>query len=215
MGIIVDLIIVAIILLFIFIGYKKGLTGSLIKLLSFIIAVAVAFFLYKPVAKTVTENTVIDDNIRTTLRATLGVEEKNDTKDVKEENVPSTIMDNINKEIENATDEVKNNVIENTTTTIVNVGSAIVIFLVVRILLVLISLFAKILTDLPVIKQVDKLGGLAYGAIEGIIIVYAILAIISLTSVIWANNIVVTSIAKSSLGETLYNNNIILNLLFK
>lgn len=215
MGIIVDLIIVAIILLFIFIGYKKGLTGSLIKLLSFIIAVAVAFILYKPVAKTVIENTVIDDNIRTTLRATLGVEEKNDTKDVKEENVPSTIMDNINKEIENATDEVKNNVIENTTTTIVNIGSAIVIFLVVRILLVLISLFAKILTDLPVIKQVDKLGGLAYGAIEGIIIVYAILAIISLTSVIWANNIVVTSIAKSSLGETLYNNNVILNLLFK
>ena len=132
-----------------------------------------------------------------------------------EENVPSTIMDNINKEIENATDEVKANVIDNTTITIVNIGSGIVIFLAVRVILVIISLFAKILTDLPVIKQVDKLGGLAYGAIEGIVIVYAVLAVISLTSVIWANNAVVTAIAKSSLGEMLYNNNIILNLLFK
>ena len=132
-----------------------------------------------------------------------------------EENVPSTIMDNINKEIENATDEVKANVIDHTTITIVNIGSGIVIFLAVRVILVLISLFAKILTDLPVIKQVDKLGGLAYGAIEGIVIVYAVLAVISLTSVIWANNAVVTAIAKSSLGEMLYNNNIILNLLFK
>ena len=212
MGIIVDLIIIAVVLLFIFLGYKKGLTGSLIKLLSFIIAIVVAFVLYKPVANAVIENTVIDDNIRTTLSATLGVEDK--TENTKE-NLPSTIMDNINKEIENATDEVKANVIDNTTITIVNIGSGIVIFLAVRVILVLISLFAKILTDLPVIKQVDKLGGLAYGAIEGIVIVYAVLAVISLTSVIWANNAVVTAIAKSSLGEMLYNNNIILNLLFK
>ena len=48
MGIIVDLIIIAVVLLFIFLGYKKGLTGSLIKLLSFIIAIVVAFVLYKP-----------------------------------------------------------------------------------------------------------------------------------------------------------------------
>lgn len=212
MGIIVDLIIIAVVLLFIFLGYKKGLTGSLIKLLSFIIAIVVAFVLYKPVANAVIENTVIDDNIRTTLKATLGVEDKTENT---EENVPSTIMDNINKEIENATDEVKANVIDHTTITIVNIGSGIVIFLAVRVILVLISLFAKILTDLPVIKQVDKLGGLAYGTIEGIVIVYAVLAVISLTSVIWANNAVVTAIAKSSLGEMLYNNNIILNLLFK
>lgn len=212
MGIIVDLIIIAVVLLFIFLGYKKGLTGSLIKLLSFIIAIVVAFVLYKPVANAVIENTVIDDNIRTTLSATLGVENKTENT---EENVPSTIMDNINKEIENATDEVKASVIDHTTITIVNIGSGIVIFLAVRVILVLISLFAKILTDLPVIKQVDKLGGLAYGAIEGIFIVYAVLAVISLTSVIWANNAVVTAIAKSSLGEMLYNNNIILNLLFK
>ena len=212
MGIIVDLIIIAVVLLFIFLGYKKGLTGSLIKLLSFIIAIVVAFVLYKPVANAVIENTVIDDNIRTTLSATLGVEDKTENT---EENVSSTIMDNINKEIENATDEVKANVIDHTTITIVNIGSGIVIFLAVRVILVLISLFAKILTDLPVIKQVDKLGGLAYGAIEGIVIVYAVLAVISLTSVIWANNAVVTAIAKSSLGEMLYNNNIILNLLFK
>ena len=212
MGIIVDLIIIAVVLLFIFLGYKKGLTGSLIKLLSFIIAIVVAFVLYKPVANAVIENTVIDDNIRTTLSATLGVKDK--TENTKE-NVPSTIMNNINKEIENATDEVKANVIDHTTITIVNIGSGIVIFLAVRVILVIISLFAKILTDLPVIKQVDKLGGLAYGAIEGIVIVYAVLAVISLTSVIWANNAVVTAIAKSSLGEMQYNNNIILNLLFK
>lgn len=214
MGIVVDLIIVAVMLLFIFLGYKKGLTGSLIKLLSFIIAIVLAVILYKPVGNAVIENTTIDENIRTSLNATFGVQE-NKQEEKNEENVPSSIMNNINKEIENATDEVKTNVIDETTKTVVYVGSAIVIFLAVKVVLLIVSLFTSQITKLPVIRQVDKIGGLAYGAIEGIVIVYAILAVISLTSVIWANNAVVMAIGKSTLGEMLYNNNIILNLLFK
>lgn len=214
MGIVVDLIIVAVMLLFIFLGYKKGLTGSLIKLLSFVIAIVLAVILYKPVGNVVIENTTIDDNIRTSLNETFGVQE-NKQKEKNEENVPSSIMNNINKEIENATDEVKTNVIDETTKTVVYVGSAIVIFLAVKVVLLIVSLFTSQITKLPIIRQVDKIGGLAYGAIEGIVIVYAILAVISLTSVIWANNAVVMAIGKSTLGEMLYNNNIILNLLFK
>lgn len=214
MGIVVDLIIVAVMLLFIFLGYKKGLTGSLIKLLSFVIAIVLAVILYKPVGNVVIENTTIDDNIRTSLNETFGVQE-NKQKEKKEENVPSSIMNNINKEIENATDEVKTNVIDETTKTVVYVGSAIVIFLAVKVVLLIVSLFTSQITKLPIIRQVDKIGGLAYGAIEGVVIVYAILAVISLTSVIWANNAVVMAIGKSTLGEMLYNNNIILNLLFK
>ena len=214
MGIVVDLIIVALMLLFIFLGYKKGLTGSLIKLLSFVIAIVLAVILYKPVGNVVIENTTIDDNIRTSLNETFGVQE-NKQEEKNEENVPSSIMNNINKEIENATDEVKTNVIDETTKTVVYVGSAIVIFLAVKVVLLIVSLFTSQITKLPIIRQVDKIGGLAYGAIEGVVIVYAILAVISLTSVIWANNAVVMAIGKSTLGEMLYNNNIILNLLFK
>lgn len=214
MGIVVDLIIVAVMLLFIFLGYKKGLTGSLIKLLSFVIAIVLAVILYKPVGNVVIENTTIDDNIRTSLNETFGVQE-NKQEEKNEENVPSSIMNNINKEIENATDEVKTNVIDETTKTLVYVESAIVIFLAVKVVLLIVSLFTSQITKLPIIRQVDKIGGLAYGAIEGVVIVYAILAVISLTSVIWANNAVVMAIGKSTLGEMLYNNNIILNLLFK
>lgn len=214
MGIVVDLIIVAVMLLFIFLGYKKGLTGSLIKLLSFVIAIVLAVILYKPVGNVVIENTTIDDNIRTSLNETFGVQE-NKQEEKNEENVPSSIMNNINKEIENATDEVKTNVIDETTKTVVYVGSAIVIFLAVKVVLLIVSLFTSQITKFPIIRQVDKIGGLAYGAIEGVVIVYAILAVISLTSVIWANNAVVMAIGKSTLGEMLYNNNIILNLLFK
>ena len=213
MGIIVDLIIIATVLLFVFIGYKKGLTGSLIKLLSFIIAVALAFMLYKPVANMIIENTEIDDNIKATITRTFNKEDSN--KNDEEKSEPSNIMENVSKEIENATNEVKTTMIEETTKTIINVASAIVIYIAVRIILLIVSLFAKQITKLPRLKQVDEIGGIAYGAVEGIVIVYIVLSIISLTSVIWSDNIALTAITKSTLGNMLYNNNIILNLLFK
>lgn len=213
MGIIVDLIIIAIVLLFVFIGYKKGLTGSLIKLLSFVIAVALAFMLYKPVANAIIENTEIDDNIKEAITRTFNQEDNNEKEE--EKNIPLTMVENINNEIENATNEVKTTIIEETTKTIINVASAIVIYIIVRIILLIISLFASQITKLPLIKQADEIGGIVYGAVEGIVIVYIALSIISLISVIWVDNIAVTAITKSVLGNMLYNNNIILKLLFK
>lgn len=213
MGIIVDLIIIAIVLLFVFIGYKKGLTGSLIKLLSFVIAVALAFMLYKPVANAIIENTEIDDNIKEAITRTFNQEDNNEKEG--EKNTPLTMVENINNEIENATNEVKTTIIEETTKTIINVASAIVIYIIVRIILLIVSLFASQITKLPLIKQADEIGGIVYGAVEGIIIVYIILSVISLISVIWTDSIAVTAITKSVLGNMLYNNNIILKLLFK
>lgn len=213
MGIIVDLIIIAIVLLFVFIGYKKGLTGSLIKLLSFVIAVALAFMLYKPVANAIIENTEIDDNIKEAITRTFNQEDNNEKEG--EKNIPLTMVENINNEIENATNEVKTTIIEETTKTIINVASAIVIYIIVRIILLIVSLFASQITKLPLIKQADEIGGIVYGAVEGIVIVYIALSIISLISVIWVDNIAVTAITKSVLGNMLYNNNIILKLLFK
>lgn len=213
MGIIVDLIIIAIVLLFVFLGYKKGLTGSLIKLLSFIIAIVLAFVFYKPLANIVIENTQIDDNIKATMTETF--KQEKDSEDNEDKNMPSTMVESINKDIKNATEEAKTEVIEGTTITIIRVASAIVIFLIVRILLIIVSLFVDQITKLPIIKQADEIGGIVYGLIEGIVIIYIILSIISLTSVIWNNNIVVTAVNKSALGGMLYNNNIILKILFK
>lgn len=221
MGIIVDLIIVAVLILFIVIGYKKGLTGSLIKLASFAIALVLAFILYKPVANIVKDNTQIDETIESAIINTFSKEEMTNKERESSEstdNLPETIVKNINNEIESATTEARNNIIaetaKDTTNTIMNVGSGLVIFIAVRFILFIISLFAHEITKLPIIKQIDKVGGIAYGLVEGMVIILIILGIISLTSVIWSDNIVVTAITKSTIGEILYNNNIILKMLF-
>ena len=209
MGIIVDLILIAFFILFIFVGYKKGLAGSLIKLCSFVIALILALALYNPVANAIKDNTQIDENIKSTIVETFGQQEQ-----TQEENMPKDLVQNISSEIENATSEAVNNTAQSISDTIINIGAGIVIFIVTRLLLIIVSIFAKQIVKLPIIGLVDKVGGIAYGAVEGIVIIYIVLGLISLSSLIWVDNAVVTAITNSGIGSFLYNNNIILKIFF-
>ena len=64
---IVDLVIVAIILLCVGLGYKRGLTGCLLKIISFILAIIVACILFKPVSILIINNIDILANYLLTL----------------------------------------------------------------------------------------------------------------------------------------------------
>lgn len=217
MGIIADLIIVGFLILFVALGYKKGLTGSLIKLASFAIALVLAFMLYKPVANVIIDNTQIDENIKKTIVETFSKQEEKENQE--DSSISNSIMGTISNQIESGVSEAKSTIVENTATettkTIINIGSGIMLFIVARLLLVIVSFFIKGITSLPIIKQLDKTGGIAYGLVEGIVIIYIVLALISFTSLIWNNNIIVEAIDKSSIGSMLYNNNLILKILFK
>ena len=217
MGIVVDIIILIILALFILSGYKRGLTGSIIKLLSFAIAIVVAFILYNPVASSIEKNTQIDDNIKSSIINTLNGDETEEGKENIEQE-GNNLLQNIEQNIEQTAQEAKTQIIEQTaeetTKTVIKVGSWLVIFLCTRIILVVVSFFVKGITKIPVIKQVDKLGGIAYGLIEGMLIVYVVLGIISLTSLMWTDNGAILAIKESFIGEMLYNNNIILNMFF-
>lgn len=209
MGIIVDLILIAFFVLFIFLGYKKGLAGSLIKLCSFVIALILALVLFKPVGNIIKDNTQLDENIKNTVVETFIKKDSSE-----EENMPNDLIENISSEIENATTEVVDTTAQSISDTIINIGAGILVFIVARLLLIIVSIFVKQIVKLPIIGLVDKVGGIAYGAVEGIVIIYIVLGLISLTSLIWVDNVVVTAITNSGIGSFLYNNNLILKLFF-
>lgn len=214
MGVITDLILIAIVMVFIIIGYVKGLTGSLIKLASFVIAVILALILYKPLSNVVMQKTQIDEKIEEAI-----IQNFSKTENQNEENMPTTLVESINNKIEKETTETRNEIVEktakSTTLTIMKVGTAIAIYIVARLILFIVAVLAKGITQLPLIKEADKAGGIAYGLIQGIVMVYVLLGIVSLTSVVWANNPLVEAISQSYIGLILYNNNIILKLIFK
>lgn len=222
MGVIIDLVIVALIAICILIGYHKGLTGSLLKIISFVAALVIAFVLFKPVANFVIDKTEWDENIEQSIRqmAVKEQESGNGEEQEEKEEMPSVITNYINQAVENAANDAKEAVIDatarNVSITIINAGTWIVLFLVARIALLLVKGLAGLLTSLPVIKQFDKAGGIIYGLLEALIILYVLLALLSFISPMIASdqNAVAEGVQSSFIGSYLYNNNLLLKIVF-
>ena len=218
MSIIIDLIIVGILGLSIFFGYKKGLTKCVIKILSLVIALVVAFILFKPVSNFVIKNTQIDDTIKEAVMNIVKEDVQENGKVKEDTNLPDSMVNYINESIEKAVVEAKTNVVEvaaeNISIMTVNVGVAILLFILVRIALIFVSALSSIITDLPIIKQFDKAGGILYGLLKALVIIFVLFALISLISPMIEQTGIVIAIHKSFIGSLLYDHNILLNILF-
>lgn len=214
MSIIIDLIIAGIIALCVIVGYAKGLTGALIKIVSFVLSLIIAFILYMPLSNYIINNTQIDNMIENTIRESIL---KNNDQTKKEENMPTAITDYINQKVEDASNSVKENVINSTakdvSQTIVKAGTWIMLFIIARIALIVLKFITALIAKLPVIKQFDKLGGIIYGLLEGLVITYLALALISFITPMTKGNLS-SDINKSYIGSRMYNNNLLLKIIF-
>ena len=212
MSIIVDIVILAIIVLCIIIGYVRGLTGSLIKIVSFVLSLIIAFVLFVPVSNVIINNTEIDENLEASIRNMIIQEEQNEN-----ENMPEAITDYIGQKIDQAADDAKEAIVDSTARdvalTIVKAGTWIALFIIARILLIFLRFITSLIAKLPVIKQFDKLGGIIYGLLEGLIIVYVLLALISFISPM-LNGTLANAIDESFVGSMMYNNNLLLKIIF-
>ena len=214
MSIIIDLIIAGIIALCVIVGYAKGLTGALIKIVSFVLSLIIAFILYMPLSNYIINNTQIDNMIENTIRESIL---KNDDQTKKEENMPTAITDYINQKVEDASNSVKENVINSTakdvSQTIVRAGTWIMLFIIAQIALIVLKFITALIAKLPVIKQFDKIGGIIYGLLEGLVITYLALALISFITPMTKGNLS-SDINKSYIGSRMYNNNLLLKIIF-
>lgn len=205
MPLIFDIGIIGIIALCTFIGYKQGLVKSAIKILSFFIAIIVALVLYKPVSSLVINNTTIDDNIKNAMIEKIKPEVSEEEQELDVEYYAELkIIGEATNTIEGIANLFAIKLIE----TVV----LLLIFVIVKIALKFVSALTDIITKLPLLKQVNKLGGTIYGIIKGILIVYTILAVVYLISPL-IKNTVTEDINKSIITKALYNNNLILNII--
>ncbi len=220
MSIIIDAIILGILVLCIALGYRKGLTGSLLKIISFVLAIVIAFILFKPVSNFIIEKTNWDENLEQGIRDTILNNDKQEEVAAQEDNqnMPSVMLDYINKSVENAGNEAKEAVVDATVRQvaimIINAGVWFALFLIARIILIFVKGLTKIITSLPIIKQFDKLGGIIYGLVEAFIVIYALLAVLSFISPVVSGTGILDAVQKSFIGSVMYNNNLLLKLIF-
>ncbi len=200
MGIVVDLIIVAMILLSTFLAYRKGLITLSIQLIAVVISILATLILYKPISNFIVNVTNIDETIQNAI-----LEEAND------------IMSNDENRSNQIVENIQNNMLPETARTIsINIiqGAVILILYVgIRIALRFVTALANLVSKLPILNQFNKLGGIIYGILRGLLIVYIVLLIINLSGEIEPENQVYTLVQDSYLGKMMNENNV-LDILF-
>lgn len=194
-----DLIIIAFIAIFTFIGYKKGLIKVAFGLVSFILALVISVILYKPVSNFIINYTSIDNTIES------AVEERLSSPDTTNEETQN-IVSNYYSNIKNTSTSV---IAKGISKTIINVGCMIIVFIITKLILLFFKFSGDLIAKLPLIKQINHAGGFLYGLLKGFIIIYLLLALIALFSPIINIDNILEIINKSIITNIMYNNNII------
>lgn len=220
-GILVDLVIISIIISTAYWGYRRGLVAVIFKILTFIISLIIVFLLYKPVANSIMANTELDEmlanSIKTNLSGTILTEQgeilqnSNSISNGVYELISSFVSEALHK---NEIDPV-GYVAINLAQFMIRVGTMFILFIISRFFLLFIRFAVELLANLPFIKMFNKSGGLIFGIIKGFFTIYLILAVFSLVSPLISSWGIISAIEDSTLGQFMYNHNIIINLLIK
>lgn len=218
MGIIVDLIIIAIMLLSIFLGYKKGLIKCAVNVLSFFIAILVVIILTTPISNLIINNTKIDDNIKSTIAEKIDFEDAEKIElDKENSNSPEIVIEYINNMVKesasDATANLRDVLAENIAKMIINITVAILLFFGTKLILVFVKVLADIVGKIPLVKQFNEVGGVIYGIASGIIKIYLILAVISIIVPLLTDATLVQAINSSMIGRIMYDNNLLLKII--
>lgn len=216
MGIWVDALVVICMAGFIIIGYKKGLIKVALSFVAIILSFVIAFTLYRPVATAIINNTELDNNINNHIYEKIkDVDFKNITEKDKENNKILKFSEKyVNSAIEQSKDNIAEDVSENLTRTIIEGISFLGLLIITRIALIALNLLSSFIAEFPIIKQFNKSGGVLYGIIEGFFIINTIFAIIYLINTTTPNTKLERAISDSKIGSLVYENNVIINVIF-
>lgn len=217
MGILIDISIIIIMLICVFVGYRKGLIKVAIRFLAFIVAIILTMILYRPIANSVIENTEIDENINEIIYSKIkDIDFNNISEEDKNQNEIIKIAENyIEEGLQKGTENTAKYVSESLSRTIVEAIVFIALLIAIRIALIVLNLLADIIGGLPIIKQFNKSGGIIYGVIEGFIIVNCIFALLYIINPIYKDGEIKENIDQSNIGKIMYENNFIINTIIK
>ena len=197
---ILDLIVILIIALFTFIGYKQGLVKTAIKILAFFIALFISISFYKVIGNVIINNTQFDEKIENKIVSKVLPENYEEKLSI----LPNSLVESGEQSVNNLAVVVSHKIIYYIT--------FLVLFLAIRIVLKFVTILADLITKLPIIKQFDKTGGLIYGLAKGFVIVTALFAVISLISPMLDVKYI-NAIDNSYISKTLYRHNFIIGLI--
>lgn len=193
----IDYGIIAILLLGVFSGFRKGLLMSVSSIICLIISIIVAKNYYKLVAAFLVENTAIEEKIAGYISEKAFVQ--NMLLSPSGESAVFSISKSFGSDL-NAF----------VTVLIINAISVVIIFLAARIVLGIAEGFLTGIVSMPGLREVNSIGGALVGLAKNIIIIMLIFTLITPISALKPLSVIAEGLEASTFAKYVYTYNFIL-----
>lgn len=198
-----------ILILFIFaggyFGLKKGIINVVNTIIAILLSVILSALLQNSVANVLNESK-LGKNINIVVKENI---EKIVIKDDGNSNsaynaVLGTIKSALN--IDERSQQI--------TLSIIRILSFVAIFILITIVIFILKLVLNIVVSFPVLSSINKLGGLGFGVLKNIMIVYILLSLIFfLTLIPQLSDVITSKINSTYVTKILYNNNVLVKVI--
>lgn len=226
-----DLFVVVIIGSFAVIGMGKGFIYTMFRLLSFFVSAFLSVKFYPLVSEALLKTSVYT-NIKASIFKNLMLQQqtqvpKADTQAkqaaadaiIGKLQLPGFLKENMVRHMPNPSSlfdlsQVMDAVSGELAKVVVDIIALILLYIIIRIGLIFLRFILQGLAKLPVFKQMDKIGGLSFGALEGLLTIYIIFAVVMLFSASPSFGSIYQAIDNSTIAKFIYQNNFIVQWMF-
>lgn len=227
-----DYAVLGIILIFGIIGLKNGFIFSIFKIASFFASIMLSIKFY-PVVADALQKTVFFDSIKASIgkslmagNKTAAVHANAQFKEAAADTVvnrlplPDFLKASLIQKIPEPSKLVDFHSIIDTISgelakIVMSIVSLILLYILIRVVLFLARFILRGIAKLPVFKQVDKLGGFAFGAVEGLLTVYILCAVLVLFNSSPKFGQIFQTIDSSLLAKFFYQQNFIVDWMYR
>ncbi len=221
-----DIVVIGIIGLNAFISYQRGFIKTLFKFVSLIVSVMVTMYVYPYVSQFLIHNTGVYATIKDWIIGLLKLEGASETAQTTGDQInfigglqipeafKHILVTNNNSEIYNLLDvnNLGDYIGGMVATLIINIIAFLGVFIIVSILMKVVISLVDLVSKLPVLNQINKLGGLVIGAIIGVIVVWFLGLVISMLSANPSVANVYETLQVSEVAKFFYDNNLLMKV---
>ncbi len=201
-----DICVLAVVMFFVYSGYKAGLIRSFVKVASYIVSIIISFFLYPVISDLLVKTPIFEklvDLIEKKYQLNPLIDVPTDTFGV--------LSNYIGKGVQAATEGFAQAI----AVLLVNILAFVIVLILSKIIIRIVGSLFNIFTKLPVIKQCNRLGGAILGGMVGVLVLYLVCAGFFLFSPIDPHSRAFYEIENSTFASEIYHNNFILNFIGK
>ncbi len=210
----IDLFILILMVLSVYFGYKKGFLKTITGVLSIVLSLVIAMTLYQPVEEYIKQTTVYEyvyDNVNSQLETPDEETNKISEYGAGKLNLPRNFLKTIQQKANDTNESITATIADFSAGSAVKIISMLLVFVAARLIILGILAVAGLIKKLPLIGWSDRMLGVLFGFVRGILIIYLILAVITVSAHIKSDNFAARAVKQSEFAKIMYNNNVFLD----